>query len=73
MGQTPMGLALMVDGKQYHDRTIRNPKPYARTIKRRWEAKQSGKKDDDIYLQKTKPKNIYVYYLNKKLRKNNVL
>ena len=66
MGQTPMGLVLMVDGKQYHDRTIRNPKPYARTIKRRWEAKQSGKKDDDIYLQKTKPKNIYVYYLNKK-------
>ena len=73
MGQTPSGQALMVDGKQYHDRTIRNPKPYARTIKRRWEAKQSGKKDDDIYLQKTKPKNIYVYYLNKKLRKNNVL
>ena len=73
MGQTPMGLALMVDGKQYHDRTIRNPKPYARTIKRRWEAKQSGKKDDDIYLKKTKPKNIYVYYLNRKLRKNNVL
>ena len=69
MGQTPMGLALMVDGKQYHDRTIRNPKPYARTIKRRWEAKQSGKKDDDIYLQKTKPKNIYVYYLNKKIKK----
>ena len=73
MGQTPSGQALMVDGKQYDDRTIRNPKPYARTIKRRWEAKQSGKKDDDIYLQKTKPKNIYVYYLNKKLRKNNVL
>ena len=34
---------------------------------------ERSKKDDDIYLQKTKPKNIYVYYLNKKLRKNNVL
>ena len=73
MGQTPSGQALMVDGKQYHDRTIRNKRPYARAIKRRWEEKQNGKKDDDIYFVETKPKNIYVYYLNKKLRKNNVL
>ncbi len=73
MGQTPSGQALMVDGKQYHDRTIRNKRPYARAIKRRWEEKQNGKKDDDIYFVETKPKNIYVYYLNRKLRKNNVL
>ena len=69
MGQTPSGQALMVDGKQYHDRTIRNKRPYARVIKRRWEEKQNGKKDDDIYFVETKPKNIYVYYLNKKLKK----
>ena len=69
MGQTPSGQALMVDGKQYHDRTIRNKRPYARAIKRRWEEKQNGKKDDDIYFVETKPKNIYVYYLNKKLKK----
>jgi len=73
MGQTPSGQALMVDGKQYHDRTIRNKRPYARAIKRRWEEKQNGKKDDDIYFVETKPKNIYVYYLNRKLRKKNVL
>ena len=73
MGQTPGGQALMVDGKQYHDRTIRNKRPYARAIKRRWEEKQNGKKDDDIYFVETKPKNIYVYYLNRKLRKKNVL
>ena len=73
MGQTPSGQALMVDGKQYHDRTIRNKRPYARAIKRRWEEKQNGKKDDDIYFVEKKPKNIYVYYLNRKLRKNNVL
>ena len=69
VGQTPPGQALMVDGKQYHDRTIRNKRPYARAIKRRWEEKQNGKKDDDIYFVETKPKNIYVYYLNKKLKK----
>ena len=28
MGQTPSGQALMVDGKQYHDRTIRNKRPF---------------------------------------------
>ena len=69
MGQTPSGQALMVDGKQYHDRTIRNKRPYARAIKRRWEEKQNGKKDDDIYFVETKPKNIYVYYLNRKIKK----
>ena len=73
MGQTPSGQALMVDGKQYHDRTIRNKRPYARAIKRRWEEKQNGKEDDGIYFEETKSKNIYVYYLNRKLRKKNVL
>ena len=69
LGQSPASKVLMVDGKQYHDRTIRNKRPYARAIKRRWEEKQNGKKDDDIYFVETKPKNIYVYYLNKKLKK----
>jgi len=69
VGQTPPGLALMVDGKQYHDRSMRSKRPFARALKRRWDAKQNGKEDDGIYFEETKPKNIYVYYLNRKLRK----
>jgi len=73
VGQTPPGLALMVDGKQYHDRSMRSKRPFARALKRRWDAKQNGKEDDGIYFEETKSKNIYVYYLNRKLRKKNVL
>ena len=69
MGQTPPGLSLMVDGKQYHDRSMRSKRPFARALKRRWDAKQNGKEDDGIYFEETKSKNIYVYYLNKKLKK----
>ena len=69
VGQTPPGLALMVDGKQYHDRSMRSKRPFARALKRRWDAKQNGKEDDGIYFEETKSKNIYVYYLNKKLKK----
>ena len=73
VGQTPPGQALMVDGKQYHDRSMRSKRPFARALKRRWDAKQNGKEDDGIYFEETKSKNIYVYYLNRKLRKKNVL
>ncbi len=69
VGQTPPGQALMVDGKQYHDRSMRSKRPFARALKRRWDAKQNGKEDDGIYFEETKSKNIYVYYLNKKLKK----
>jgi len=69
LGETSPGSVLMVDGKEYHDRTIRNKRPYARALKRRWEAKKAGAKDDDMYYVEKKPKNIYVYYLNKKLKK----
>ena len=55
----------MVDGKKYHARSMNQPiKPYSRELKRRYE---SG--DKDIYYVETKPKNIYVYYLNKKVKK----
>jgi len=65
LGQTGKGQALMVDGKKYHARSMNQPiKPYSRELKRRYE---SG--DKDIYYVETKPKNIYVYYLNKKVKK----
>lgn len=65
LGQTGKGQVLMVDGKKYHARSMNQPiKPYSRELKRRYE---SG--DKDIYYVDTKPKNIYVYYLNKKVKK----
>lgn len=58
VGRTAEGVVLMVDGKKYHDRTLRNPKPYAKRIKERFEAG-----DDSIQLVKQLPKNIYLYRL----------
>ena len=65
LGQTGKGQSLMVDGKKYHARSMNQKlKPYSREFKRRYE---SG--DKNIYFVDTKPKNIYVYYLNKKIKK----
>ena len=59
VGQTAEGVVLMVDGKRYHDRTLRNTiKPYAREIKRRYEAG-----DENIKLVKQLSKNIFLYKL----------
>jgi len=70
LGQTGGGKVLIVDGKQYHPRSLNNiHRPYGRALKRRWDAKQAGNKDDGMYFSDTKPKNIYVYYLNKKVKK----
>ena len=48
-------------------------KPYGRELKRRWENKEGHKfwdsEEKDMYYQDVKPKNIYVYYLNKKIKK----
>ena len=44
-------------------------RPYGRALKKRWDAKKAGKKDDNIFYVDRKPKNIYVYYLNKKIKK----
>ena len=70
IGQSGGGRVLMVDGKKYHARSLnQKEKPYGRALKRRWEAKKAGAKDDGIYYVDRKPKNIYVYYLNKKIKK----
>ena len=48
-------------------------KPYGRALKRRWNNKEGHKfwdsKEENMYYQDVKPKNIYVYYLNKKIKK----
>ena len=70
IGQSPASRVLMVDGEEYHGRSMNNKhRPYGRALKRRWEAKKAGAKDDGIYYVDRKPKNIYVYYLNKKIKK----
>ena len=70
LGQSPASKVLMVDGREFHGRSMNNKhRPYGRALKRRWEAKKAGAKDDGIYYVDRKPKNIYVYYLNKKVKK----
>ena len=65
LGETGAGRVLMVDGKEYHSRSLSQPmKPYSRRIRSRWEAK-----DPDVFFKKRKSKNKYVYYLNKGIKK----
>ena len=65
VGETGAGRVLMVDGKEYHSRSLSQPiKPYSRRIRSRWEAK-----DPDVFFKKRKSKNRYVYYLNKGIKK----
>ena len=65
LGQTGGGSKLMVDGVLRHNRSLNQSKrTFGRVLKRRYEAG-----DPDVYQVKTKPKNIYVYYLNKKIKK----
>jgi hypothetical protein len=64
-GQTGGGTKLMVDGVLRHNRSLNQSKrTFGRTLKRRYLAG-----DKDVYQVKVKPKNIYVYYLNKKIKK----
>jgi|TARA_Y100000310_G_scaffold161732_1_gene161659 hypothetical protein len=74
LGQSGGGRVLMVDGKKYHARSLnQKEKPYGRELKRRWENKEGhdwwDSEEDNMYFVDTKPKNIYVYYLNKKVKK----
>jgi hypothetical protein len=73
LGQSGGGRVLMVDGKKYHARSLnQKEKPYGRDLKRRWNNREGHKfwdSEQDMYFVDTKPKNIYVYPLNKKQRK----
>ena len=73
LGKSGGGRVLVVDGKKYHARSLnQKEKPYGRDLKRRWQNKEGHKfweSEQDMYFVNTKPKNIYVYYLNKKVKK----
>ena len=64
-GETAGGRILMVDGKETHSRSLNQIKrPYGRELNRRYKAG-----DENIFWKKTKPKHIYVYYLNKRIKR----
>tara|TARA_R110000824_G_scaffold205452_1_gene390334 strand:- start:38 stop:661 length:624 start_codon:yes stop_codon:yes gene_type:complete len=73
LGQSGGGRNLMVDGKKYHARSLgQKIKPYGRALKRRWNNKEGHafwESKQDMHFVNTKPKNIYVYYLSKKVKK----
>ena len=65
LGETAKGRILMVDGKETHSRSLNQIKrPYGRELNRRYKAG-----DENIFWKKTNPKHIYVYYLNKKIKR----
>ena len=65
LGETVGSRVLMVDGEEMHSRSMNQiHRPYSREIKRRYD---SG--DEKIFWKKRKPKYIYVYYLNKKIKR----
>ena len=73
LGQSGGGRNLIVDGKKFHARSLnQKEKPYGRDLKRRWENKEGHsfwESKQDMHFVNTKPKNIYVYYLSKKVKK----
>jgi len=65
LGETSKGRILMVDGKEMHSRSLNQlDRPYGRELNRRYKAG-----DENIFWKKTNPKHIYVYYLNKKIKR----
>ena len=65
LGETAPGQVLMVDGREMHSRSLNQKhRPYGRELKRRYDAG-----DENIFFKKRKPKYIYVYYLNKKIKR----
>ena len=65
LGETAPARGLMVDGKEYHSRSLnQHRRPYGRELKRRYD---DG--DENIFFISRKPKHIYVYYLTRKIKK----
>ena len=58
VGRSAPGKILVIDGKRYHDRTLRNPKPYSKLLVERLKAK-----DPNIKWLETPSKYIYRYIL----------
>lgn len=55
-GLTASGIVIMLDGKKYHDRTLRMNKPYAQEVRRRHEL-------GETQVVQTPPKHVYTYRL----------
>ena len=65
LGETAPGQVLMVDGREMHSRSLNQKlRPYGRELKRRYD-----EGDPNIFFKKRKPKHIYTYYLNKKIKR----
>ena len=65
LGETGKGRILVVDGKEMHSRSLNQlDRPYGRELNRRYKAG-----DKNIFWKNTKPKHIYVYYLNKRIKR----
>ena len=65
LGETAKGRILIVDGKEMHSRSLNQlDRPYGRELNRRYKAG-----DKNIFWKKTKPKHIYTYYLNKRIKR----
>ena len=65
LGETGKGRILVVDGKEMHSRSLNQlDSPYGRELNRRYKAG-----DKNIFWKNTKPKHIYVYYLNKRIKR----
>jgi hypothetical protein len=56
--------ALMVDGERFHQRMLTKKCPKGDEIRRRIKSN-----DKDIWTEELPPKHIFVYYLDKKLKK----
>ena len=65
LGETAKGRILMVDGKEYHSRSLNQAaRPYGRELKRRYD-----EGDENVFFVNRKPKHIFTYYLNKKIKR----
>ena len=65
LGETGSARVLMVDGREMHTRSLNQTlRPYGRELKRRYD-----EGDPNIFFKKRKPKHIYTYYLDKRIKR----
>ena len=67
-GMSGTDKVLIVDGKKYHRRFINKDTPAAYEIKQRYEDN-----DENVYFKPTVGKHIYIYYLDKKLKRKHAI
>jgi len=67
-GMSGTDKVLIVDNKKYHRRFINKDTPAAYEIKQRYEDN-----DENVYFKPTVGKHIYIYYLDKKLKRKHAI